>query len=1264
MDGAQQLILQHNPQLPNIGSSWQLKLLAKFPAANFNNIQEHFVNSANMANKVSHDDRPSGSEIRLLPLPTDKLSKETSASHNCDSDLQSKQFTVQIVNTQNNFPCKNNQMNQILGDLKILEALNNKEVMSGVLVNLIQSYLLSGASQPIVCKFDVQNKSEPYCADSCIVKALPKINDNQSVCDKDENQNDVLYRDDKRDNSGDISIDVIEKENHDNKTIDTKDTAQSIEVNESSEPLKTYQKKPIVKSQSSPALMKNGYAEVIKTKQIKLNMLRTRKKSISYLENNYYFLENDKDIDFTVCYDDDSESVDDAKCSTDDNFAQPSPSKNNSIEESAIPNDGNVKIPRGDTSDDIESTNAENFSLLIQSKPLDVQKYVLKFANVNEINLLQESINQFSSQRESEVEIEELEDLPVNSQSPQPKITITEPTCDKSASRSKNVDEFNGHIETTFKQERPYNGFTRDEEIYGVLAGKHLNGISLNNELDSKHVKEKKHGLLKNRSAKNKTNSHEEIYFISNNKFNSMNDLQQPETSQNNLTVKSLPSNLKISKLFKRYSRKISDNSLFKGSFESLKRGKKHKGKEEKSEAFDDEDDLNNISYCSSRKSSNSSTSSFLNEFTTHSLPGNLRLDKKNSYNELYEITNSINKRKGDDKQRRKFSLQSLFTDRRNSKCSEEDRSNDGSNSSDLKDFEDFCKEKKMHRRFSVHPAELDDILRQSIEDVSNKDELHVSLDNSCRDRRHSDVTNITFRPRSPFRRFSVQPTITEHSAQLNPVQEVPDNVDNPNQLSGTRRKLSVQPIIEEPHCSANSGRRLSDYNINYDCLTKVKSDISSLKQSKKLSSSVSRNSDRVDDIEPNKVLNPYRRHTRHLLATQAMINRTPGTITNSKMLQRSDHKLSDESINSHIEPKIFNERRHSDVSPGLKTRADIQTLDIERFNFDRSSQNSPDFPSLDESDTINEEQIKPNIISRRRHSEIISRFNENLRPYDQPPDLTDLRKIKPTNLRIIEYKTSQDLQSSQSSTNQRRSSATPMYSRQRRSSLNDIPSESNQKRYSLNVSTNCARLIEGDLNQDITNFINDNSASLEDKVELVEQLRKGFFNVDCLKRIQLSKENQQESNGFDNLHDIEEDIYADEKLKSEIHKHSDALKPVKSEEKSSKKNKHRRNFSTTNSLDSALQESPEATEKRSRKFSLNLIQNKNDQAAKGGTKKRKFSLNLNFGSSSLPLSSLVPYSGSSKKSSSPEEECGDILYNIGIVSPSDNYITSKQKFR
>lgn len=1307
MDGNQQVILQNNPQQQlNRGNCWRLKLLAKLPGASFNNINEQFVNNVN---KVSHDDGPNnvnGNEICqfTVALPIDKLSKEISepCTIKCDSNLEMKQFKVQIVNSQHsNVPCKNNQ---VLGDLKILEALNNKDAMSSILVNLIQSYMLSETSQPFLCKFDVQNihKSILSANDSCIVKALPKITDNQSICDKDENQNDVSYRDrncDTTEASSGIYKDIVdvEKEIHDTQSTESDNISQKSEFNTKSELFKTYQKKPIIKSQSSPALLKNAYADVIKTKQIKLNMLRTRKKSISYLENNYYFLENDRGIDFTVCYDDDNESTsNETNCSSDDIIAQELSCKQDSLVQNAVFNGVKETIVSCDVR---KTTNFENSNLLIQSKPLDVQKYVLKFANVNEINLLQESINQFSSQKEAEVEVEELADSPANVViSAHPKIVITEPECRKSGSQAKNVrDELNSHAEILGAREKKINyAYTRDEEIYGVMVGKNQNEISVNNEIDSNYVKEKKHflkhGLLENKSAKNKNNSHEEIYFISNSKFNSMNDLQRPESSQNNLTIKSLPSSFKISKLLKRYSRKISENSLFKGSFESLKRGKKLKATEvkEKTEAFEDDDDLNDLSYCSSRKSSNSSTNSYLNEFTTHSLPGNLRLDKKNSYNELYEITNSINQRKSCEKQRRKFSLQSLFTDRRNSlRSNEEDKSNDWSNSSESKDLDDFCKEKKGHRRFSVHPADLDDILRQSSEDISNKEEHNALGDKSRRDRRHSDITSITFRPRSPFRRFNVQPTITEHLAQLNPVREVPDmNADSQNQLSARRRKLSVQPIIEEPRSACDSERRFSDHNINYDCLTKVRSDITSFKQSRKSSTPLSRNCDmRCDDIEPSKVLNPYRRHTRHLLATQEMINRTPGVISNNKIMQNSDQqfKLSDDSINTHIEPRIISERRHSDVSPILRPRrGDIEIFDIERFNFDHSSQNSPDCLSPDDSDEINEEQIKPNIIPRRRHSEIISKFNENLRPHDQPPDLTDLRKIKPTKLQISEEKEmgqeSFQCQQYGTSANQIRSNLTiiPSYSRQRRSSLNDIPHVSNQRRFSLNVSSNCARLIAGDLNEDITNFINDNSASLEDKVELVEQLRKGFFNVDCLKRIHLSRENQQESlsNGFDHLHNISENIYAEEKLKGrESHFKSNDTSTSKTEEKPSiRKNKHRRNWSGTNSLNdhsSALPESQEVpTDKRRRKFSLNLIQNKtNDTLATNcGTKKRKFSLNLNFGSSSLPLSSLVSSSGRSKKissgSSSTEGEGGDILYNIGIVSPNDNYVTSKQKFR
>ncbi|XP_026685226.1 uncharacterized protein LOC113470741 [Diaphorina citri] len=448
------------------------------------------------------------------------------------------------------------------------------------------------------------------------------------------------------------------------------------------------------------------------------------------------------------------------------------------------------------------------------------------------------------------------------------------------------------------------------------------------------------------------------------------------------------------------------------------------------------------------------------------------------------------------------------------------------------------------------------------------------------------------------------------------------------------------------------------------------------------------------------------------------------------------------------------------------------------------------------------EDQIKPTIIPRRRHSEIINRF-ENL-ALDEPPDLTDLRKIKPTKLT---YGGSSDTSSSP---------------RHRRASLNDVP---NQRRLNLNVnnvnssrvtddnastvrrfsvnnisssrlidadaltprhfSVNSARAndadastqrrftvnssratdsdastqrlfassrLDADLGRDITNFINDNTARIEDKVELIDQLRKGFFNVDCLRRIR-SERHQYSGSAFDSLHNIEENIYAEDKFnghryerdedKSNGHRYEresdlkrdmdprrdrendgpspgkeflaahgrdDLISPGKDrltspgrdyltgsskdcqsspgkdnltslnkdnltgrEDRPDRRYRQKKPSSATASTEVVRHQTAEdaetrtfPTDKRRRKFSLNLINKSNELSTVGGPKKRKFSLNLSFGSAALPLGFSTSVIGGGKKggSSSGAEYGGDILYNIGIVSPSDNYVKSKQRFR
>ncbi|KAL1449248.1 hypothetical protein WDU94_000459 [Cyamophila willieti] len=1101
-------------------------------------------------------------------------------------------------------------------------------------------------------------------------------------------------------------------------------------------------KKPITKSQSSPALLKNEFADVISSNKMKLNLSRTRKKSISYLENNWYFLETadkvvDDDeggdgggvVDFTICFDDENDANnnnnDDNNNNTNNNIVEYHDSNESASSEvikcldsakkcaqiaaaekctecNPIRQDTTehqlVKNDSGDNENIKTKVNTGN-SLLIESKPLDVQKYVLKFANVNEINLLQESVaaETFTVEHPAET---------------LPKIVVSE--------TEHPVDKLSGDSK---KLKLNKNRMLRDEELYGVLSG-------------GKQSITKQSQTIKTDRRKS---SHEEIYFISNNKFNSLNDLQQKSVSpaggggmverekggsQNNLTVKSLPSSFKLSKLIKRYSRKISDTSLFKGSFESLKKSKKlSKHDEDKETKLDEDDDdnfdvnSNDLTYCSSRKSSNSSTNSYLNEFTTHSLPGYLSRDKNNAYNELYEITNQMHQRKSSiesyeekcEKWRRKLSLQSLFTDRTSlTRSSEKVASTEALSGCDVRRMSDACKESKRRRRFSVHAVENDDVSRKLTddEDNRNKDLVEIVLPKNHTDRRHSDISSITFRPRSPFRKFSVQPTITEHLAQTDQTineTSASESIAQSSQLLSTRRKLSVQPILEEPHTSSDAERRFSDYSINYGRRTNVTNDMSVNKSPRKyswqgknkLSPSIpglDTKQDNIRDYSSNTsiILNPYRRHSPQVMASQDQNNRL---LDNTDPTQDLNHPSSlFVKFNSR-------ERRHSDISaPRFSHGTAVQGTKVtNHFNKAQLGQSRNDVDN-----EVEEDQIRPTIIPRRRHSEIVNRFAE----HEQPPDLTDLRKIKPTHIpvsRDAKRMNSESQTRKTPSTNQRRSSLNviPSCSRERKSSFGGAPA--NERRFSLNVASHCANLIDGDLNQDITNFINDNTASIEDKVELIGQLRKGFFNVDCLRRLHLSKEQHQysaEHQSCDNLHDIEEDIYSDEKTKScNVIETEPCARLVKPENKSNKRHKQSRTDTTgttspNESLQSTAQDpraissAPIVNDKRRRKFSLNLILNSNhndnksnnELAAKGdsGKKQRKFSLNLNFAPSSLPsvLSSAVIGGSSANKktsascsglssSSSTEGEGGeDILYNIGIVNPCDNYVSSKQKFR
>uniref|UniRef100_A0A8D9BT61 non-specific protein-tyrosine kinase n=1 Tax=Cacopsylla melanoneura TaxID=428564 RepID=A0A8D9BT61_9HEMI len=1092
-------------------------------------------------------------------------------------------------------------------------------------------------------------------------------------------------------------------------------------------------KKPITKSQSSPALLKNAFADVIKSKQIKMNLARTRKKSISYLENNWYFLETaDKSsvdrengvVDFTLCFHDENDANNNENNKNNNNNVDDYHDKNKTINDDVIKClDSDSKcaqlatpeksyecnpIPQYTTEDplvkndfcdnELMQTNSDN-SLLIESKPLDVQKYVLKFANVNEINLLQESVAAGLFGGETPV-------------ATIPKVIVSEPETlvDKLPREDK-------------KAKLNKNRMLRDEELYSVLSG----------------GKQSSRQLSQTMKNDRQDNSHEEIYFISNNKFNSLNDLQKTSLaspvaeerevgggSQNNLTVKSLPSSFKLSKLIKRYSRKISDTSVFKRSFESLKKVKKlskhEEGKETELDEDDDADDLNSndLTYCSSRKSSNSSTNSYLNEFTTHSLPGYLSRDKKNAYNELYEITNQIHQRKSSiesyeekcEKWRRKLSLQSLFTRSSEKVCSTEALSE-----CDVRRMSNASKKSKKRRRFSVHAVENDDAFRNSNddEDGRNKDQPEIVLPKNHTDRRHSDISSITFRPRSPFRRFSVQPTITEHLAQSNDhVNETTasEAIIHSSQLLSIRRKLSVQPILEEPHTSSDAERRFSDYSINYGTRTNCSSEVPlntpprkySWQGKNKLSPSVSGQDVRFKDGScklSSIMLNPYRRHSPQLMSTQDHNNRILSDITNSDSTHDLNHQadlFDDQSVRVNSR-----ERRHSDISA---PRFSQGTKNTNHWSFNTAHPGQ----STDVENEVEEDQIRPTIISRRRHSDIVNRYTE----YDQPPDLTDLRKIKPTKLPVTRDAKRMGMDSGSQArktacTSQRRASlnVAPSCSRERTSSVTGEPAD--QRRFSLNVATHCASLIDGDLNQNITNFINDNTASIEDKVELIGQLRKGFFNVDCLRRLQLSKEQQQysaENQSCDSLHDIEEDIYSDEKTRGD----NDHIETETRERlvKTENKSNNRRNTSRTDAtgtgtsneqihlkepawgegMQSGAQQprsispSPTANDKRRRKFSLNLLllnSNNNldnktnsntDLAAigKSGKKLRKFSLNLNFAPSSLSPSSANKKTSTSCSglscSSSTEGEGEDILYNIGIINPCDNYVSSKQKFR
>lgn len=1368
------------------GQCWRLNLSAKLPVKSYSELIKFNPNSNNLTNNndeacknqnnslVSDDGRNSEIKIPILVTTCDNDDEDLSNCDrnklNCDfkihdNHVDKNQMIVQIANPDHR------KQNDVCGDAKLLEVLNNKEVIRDLLVNLIKSYLLGETSQ-FRYNFRVNN-CYLNVFNSALEGGLPKINDSQSKCDKLEGceaEENISGEDERRKlevcgQSGEglrrqevatdrnqklalcLNVVDIRGQNMENRsqlgTVDSRcnneqkrqenqicklnkgkksgnemkvckeardivnlnkkkklDQLKKLKDNPSVTELVDIQanpKKPITKSKSSPALLKNAYNDVIKNKQIQLNLMRTRKKSISYRENNYFFLENDRGIDFTICYnDDDDESISNDVITNGNKMdCVPATDDQNSISQDS----GHVqeKFSENCREEKEEIANCEDdndqSNLLVQSKPLD-KKYVLKFANVNEINLLQESTDTFPDEDNIEP----------------PTLVILESELEKSDSSSDKLCK-SSKVSSTVR-----NTCSRDEEMYGVLSGKEQ--CTVRNSTSNVSV-----------DRSNKNNSHEEIYFISNNKFNSLNDLQHPEGSQNNLTIKSLPSGFKISKLLKRYSRKITDTSFFKGSLESLKKTKKSKQvlKEKKLDE-DDDIDSSQLSYCSSRKSSNSSTNSYLNEFTTHSLPGNLTLGKKNAYNELYEITNKINARKCSfdsyeeqcDKRKRRFSLQSLFTDRRSLTKSEKGVSNEELTRSETKQRKDVFKEPRKLRRFSVHPTEVNDLSRKcSVEDFENREELEAALNKCQRERRHSDISNITFRPRSPFRRFSVQPTITEDLTQLNTV-SIPPNMDvisETSQMPSTRRKLSVQPILEEPQTStAENERRLSDNIINYD--RNADSSESDTKKTPRRSSWQTKNQlspsvpglvpnlkiERVEDCKATKIsLNPYRRHSPHLLTTQD--DKLNSGRSSKQVTDLDDHPLDayDKRFLTVIEPRRIREsreRRHSDIcSPKFsQNRSEFQNTlnNINQSNLGHLSRVS------DMQNDANETQIEPKIVPRRRHSEIVNRFDANLR-YDQPPDLTDLRKKKPTKFPVRESrKTSQEniLHNSQTNDVTDRQCRTPNRSRERRSSWNVTPSQANQKRFSLNVASHCAPLIDGDLNQDITNFINDNTASIEDKVELVEQLRKGYFNVDCLKRIHLSKEQHYTSHS-ESLENIAEDIYSEDRMKAEDRKASNLVKTKsnerlsKSRDKPNKRSKQIKSGSTSerSHLNPAdIREGTVAStqprlpspsnDKPFRKFSLNLIPNKSNELSSNKSnelssgKKRKFSLNLNFSSASLPLSGFVSTSviGGSKtstcsssgvsSSSSTEGEGEDILYNIGIVSPSDNYVSSKKKCR